>query len=165
MISVRPARPEDVPALAEIGLAAWRKGIGPLVSADIAARIETSNPFVPFLEDRGPGVLVGERDGTLAGFGASEDADTHISDLWVSPMHEGCGVARAIVSALEKTLLQAGHTHASISVAVGNDRALALYLHLGYLEVWRGSRHDPALDTILEQVDLEKSLVKGSRAP
>ena len=89
MISVRPARPEEVRELADIGLASWKKGIMPLVPVEVASRIEKENPFFPFLKDQGGNILVAEADGALAGIGASEHADNYISDIWVAPEHEG----------------------------------------------------------------------------
>lgn len=45
MIRIRPARPDDIDVLAEIGRAAWKKAIKPLVAAEVAGRIEGENPF------------------------------------------------------------------------------------------------------------------------
>ncbi|WP_316862293.1 GNAT family N-acetyltransferase [uncultured Cohaesibacter sp.] len=158
MILVRPARSDDIPALAELGLRAWHQGIGPLVSQAIIDRFERCNPFFPFLEQQGAGILVGELNGIVAGLGASETSDNSISDLWVSPEHEGKGVGTALLHALEDSIRTKGFEASRLSVAVGNVRAHDLYVHLGYSEVWRGERYDPILDRMLEKIDLEKPL-------
>ncbi len=159
MVTVRPARPSELRELADIGLAAWKKGITPLVSAEVAARIEKNNPFIPFLREQGANVLVAEtKGGALAGIGASEHADNHISDIWVAPVHEGKGIGSALVKALEEQFRKRGFSEATIRVAADNRRALGLYLNLGYSETWRGFAHDPILDVTLESVALAKPL-------
>ncbi|HCV71399.1 MULTISPECIES: GNAT family N-acetyltransferase [Rhizobium/Agrobacterium group] len=158
MIEVRPAKSEELPELAAIGLASWRKGILPLVNAEVASRIESNNPFIPFLKEQGENILVASVDGVLAGLGASEDRDNHISDIWVAPENEGKGVGSALIAALEERFRAAAFAEATISVSADNARALGLYLHLGYHETWRGFAHDPILDTTLEKISLAKAI-------
>lgn len=81
MIVVRSARSDDVNALAEIGLAAWRKGIKPHVPVAVAMALEQNNPFLPFLRELGSRVLVAEVHGEPVGLGACEHADDTISDI------------------------------------------------------------------------------------
>lgn len=158
MLKVRPANSEELQELAGIGLASWRKGILPLIAADVVSRIEKDNPFIPFLEEHGENILVAEADGVLAGLGAAEHGDNHISDIWVAPQHEGKGVGSALIAALEERFRSNGFTEATIRVSANNTRALGLYLHLGYRETWRGFDHDPILDVTLEKVALAKSI-------
>ncbi|MBD8067344.1 GNAT family N-acetyltransferase [Devosia sp. PTR5] len=158
MLIVRPAKSEELHALACVGLASWRKGIQPLVTAEVVSRVEKDNPFIPFLEEQGENVLVADVDGALAGLGASESGDNHISDIWVAPEHEGKGVGSALIAALEKQFRARGFAESTISVSADNKRALGLYLHLGYQEIWRGIDHDPILDATLEKVSLAKPL-------
>ncbi|UHS56295.1 GNAT family N-acetyltransferase [Agrobacterium vaccinii] len=158
MMNVRPAKTEELQELAQIGLASWRKGILPLVTADVVSRIEKDNPFVPFLEEQGERILVAEDDGVLAGLGAAEDGDNYISDIWVAPEHEGKGVGSALIAALEEQFRARGFREATIRVSADNKRALGLYLHLGYRETWRGFDHDPILDVTLEKVALAKAI-------
>ncbi|TAY52903.1 GNAT family N-acetyltransferase [Rhizobium leguminosarum] len=158
MLKVRPAKSEEVQELARIGLASWRKGILPLVAADVVSRIEKDNPFIPFLEEQGGNILVAETDGALAGLGASEHGDNHISDIWVAPEHEGKGVGSALIAALEEQFRARGFAEATIRVSADNTRALGLYRHLGYHETWRGFDHDPILHAKLEKVSLAKAI-------
>ncbi|NKK90901.1 GNAT family N-acetyltransferase [Rhizobium leguminosarum bv. viciae] len=158
VIEVRPARPEELEELADIGLASWRKGILPLVTADVVSRIEGDNPFIPFLREQGGNILVAEINRALAGLGASEHSDNHISDIWVAPKHEGKGVGSALVAALEVRFRSQGFREATIRVSADNARALSLYLHLGYRATWRGFNHDPILDVTLEKIDMAKPL-------
>ena len=108
MIQIRPATAGDAAILAEIGLAAWRKGILPLVSESVVDRITAENPFIPFLKDMGPRILVATSDDALAGLGACEHGDDYISDVWVSPVFEGRGVGSALLHALEREIAARG---------------------------------------------------------
>ncbi len=116
MLKVRPARSEELQELARIGLASWRNGILPLVTDDIVSRVEKYNPFIPFLEEQGGNILVVETDGVLAGIGAAEHGDNHISDIWVAPQHEGKGVGSALIAALEEQFRARGFAEATIGL-------------------------------------------------
>lgn len=156
MIKVRPARVGEEAELAEVGLASWLKGIKPHVNEAVASRIEGQNPFLPFLRQLGPQILVAEYHGKAAGIGASEHGDDQISDIWVAPEFEGRGIGSALVRALEKQIVDRGFSEAFIQVAAANERAAGLYRHLGYTEVWRRSEFDPILETTLEKIGLKK---------
>jgi len=158
MVAIRNAIPDEIPALAAIGLAAWCKGIKPLVPTNTADEIERQNPFVPFLEEMGEKVLVATVDGKAAGIGACEYSDDYISDIWVSPEFEGRGVASALVRALEREILSRGHPAARIHVAAANERALRLYEHLGYQRYVQEMAYDPILQISLQKIGLSKSL-------
>jgi ribosomal-protein-alanine N-acetyltransferase len=54
-------------------------------------------------------------NGVLAGLGASEDRDNHISDIWVAPENEGKGVGSALIAALEERFRVAGFA----TIAIG----------------------------------------------
>lgn len=159
MVTIRPAQAGETDVLAQIGLAAWRKGIEPLVTAQVAARIDQTNPFLPFLRELGARVLVAEIDGKPAGIGACEHADDTISDIWVAPAFEGRGAGSALIAALETQIADRGYRDARIHVAAANERALRLYQHLGYRVLWKKVAFDPILETDLEKIGLSKALV------
>lgn len=167
MMLVRSARPHETDALAQIGLAAWQKGIAPLVSVNVAAAIEQTNPFLPFVRELGSRILVAETDGEPAGLGACEHGDDVISDIWVDPAFEGRGAGSALMKALESQIAHRGYRQARIQVAAQNARALQLYQHLGYQVRWRKVAFDPILRIDLEKVGLSKALlhpqVSGSK--
>lgn len=158
MIVVRPARVDEVLDLADIGLASWRQGIGPLVDEAVVRRIAEENPFLPLLGRLGAGVLVAEWQGRPAGIGASEHADNQISDIWVAPDAEGRGLGSALVRALERQIAGRGYPEALIEVAADNMRAHGLYRHLGYEPWWQRAVFDPILRTTLAKVGLRKLL-------
>ncbi|NSZ66056.1 GNAT family N-acetyltransferase [Agrobacterium tumefaciens] len=148
-----PARAGEEAELAEVGLASWRKGIKPHVDDAVAARIEDQNPFIRQL---GPQILVAEYQGKAAGIGASEHGDNQISDIWVAPEFEGRGAGWLLIRALERQIADRGFAEAFIHVTAANGRALGLYRHLGYRDVWQRSEFDPILEATLEKIRLKK---------
>ncbi|CAI2065067.1 Acetyltransferase YpeA [Serratia fonticola] len=158
MISIKQAMACDAVLLAEIGLTAWQKGLMPHVPPRVSKKFLRDNPFVPFLNTQGSRVLVGFIDHKPVGFGACEGCDDTISDIWVAPAFEGMGVGSAIINALEKEIIDRGYSHAHIQVAAANERAYALYMHLGYREIWRRTEFDVILDIKLEKIGLTKQL-------
>lgn len=156
MVEITQATGEEEEKLAEIGLAAWRKGIKPLVSKDVAARIESDNPFLPFLRDMKSRLLVAVVEGEAAGIGGCEKEDDYISDIWVDPAFEGRGVGSALLQALEREIAGRGYRRARIHVAAANERALRLYQHRGYRQIWRKTAYDPILEIALEKIELAK---------
>lgn len=157
-VKIRPASPGEREHLARIGLLAWRKGIGPLVTREVVTRIVANNPFPPFLAEQGPNVRVAVLGGQIAGFGAREFSDDLISDIWVDPAMEGRGVGSALIGSLETEISKSGFDTAKIEVAAGNLRALNLYRHLGFKIIWQKRMFDPGLGVSLEKIMLSKKL-------
>ncbi|QDG79475.1 GNAT family N-acetyltransferase [Labrenzia sp. PHM005] len=151
-------------SLADVGLRAWQKGVGPLVPKNVYARICKDNPFLPFLKTMGETVLVADVNGKIAGFAACEDHNNHISDLWVDPEIEGRGIGSALIRKLEATIAAKGFSVSEIQVAAQNTRALGLYQHLGYQIVWQERRKDPILEIHLEKVGMKKKLSQAIEA-
>ena len=133
-IRIRPARMAELDRLAGIGLAAWERGIAPLVPT---------------------------QDDEPAGIAARDGAGDYISDLWVAPGREGRGVGSALLAALEAAIAQAGHGTARLEVLTANARALALYRRRGYRPVWEAFKRDLTLGIELHKTGLAKSLPLG----
>jgi [ribosomal protein S18]-alanine N-acetyltransferase len=157
-IRIRPARLVEVDRLAAIGLAAWERGIAPLVPRQVWDRVRVANPFRPFLRERGSSIMVADLNGEPAGIAARDGAGDYISDLWVAPGREGQGVGSALLAALEATIGQAGYGTARLEVLTANARALALYRRRGYRPVWEALKRDLTLGIELHKTGLAKSL-------
>ena len=56
----------------------------------------------------------------------------HISDLAVSPAHEGHGLARRLLAHSEAFAREHGCVRLTLGVFPGNERALRLYSHYGF---------------------------------
>ena len=157
-IRIRPARMVELDRLAAIGLAAWERGIAPLVPTQVWHKVRIANPFRPFLRERGPSIVVAELSGEPAGIAARDGTGDYISDLWVEPGREGRGVGSALLSALEAAIAQAGHSSARLEVLTANARALALYRRRGYRPVWEAFKRDLTLGIELHKTGLAKAL-------
>ncbi len=58
-----------------------------------------------------------------------------LQDVSVRPEHRRRGVATALAEAAERAVVARGFARLRLSVSVDNDAALALYRHLGYVDV------------------------------
>lgn len=114
--------------------------------------------FAEFAQESPEGILVALRNGRLLGFGALEQGAGYISDLWVSPRHEGQGVGTSLIKALERRAAGQGLTVVEIEAMTANRRALELYQHLGYAISWQAERYDEALQMSLHKTRLTKAL-------
>ncbi|UUX51282.1 GNAT family N-acetyltransferase [Nisaea acidiphila] len=160
-LRVRPASAGDAAAAGQAGYAAWLKGISPIVPAEARGRV-TEESFASFVREIPEQILIAERAGVVAGLGATERGDNHISDIWVAPGHEGAGIGTALVRDLEKRIADRGYDNVTISVLSDNARALSLYRHLGYGLVSKGPEFDIHLGCDLETSFLMKDLTAGS---
>ena len=97
--------------------------------------------------------------GEPAGLAARDDGSDYISDLWVSPLHEGRGVGSALLLSLEQAIAKSGHGRARLEVLTSNVRALALYRRRGYRPVWESFKRDVTLGIELHKTGMAKSLV------
>ena len=159
LIHIRPARMAELDRLAAIGLAAWQRGIAPLVPGLVWDRVRAANPFRPFLRHRRDAVVVAEMAGEPAGIAARDDGSDYISDLWVSPLHEGQGVGSALLQSLEEAIAKSGHGRARLEVLTSNVRAMALYRRRGYRPAWEAFKRDVTLGIQLHKTGMAKSLV------
>ncbi|WP_323455492.1 MULTISPECIES: N-acetyltransferase [unclassified Rhizobium] len=91
-----------------------------------------------------------------------------MSDIWVAPEFEGRGAGSLLIRALERQIADRGFAEAFIDVTAANGRALGLYRHLGYRDVWQRSEFDPILEATLEKIRLKKiflALLRGGFSP
>ncbi|MEM8812252.1 MAG: GNAT family N-acetyltransferase [Pseudomonadota bacterium] len=157
MLTIRPAQSDDASPIAQVGYAAWLKGIGTHLDPDVRGRV-SRDTFLAFAKACREQILVAEVDGTLAGFCATEDGDNDISDLWVSPSYEGRGVGSRLMSAVEEVIAKRGHERAEIEALTANVRAVSLYEHLGYHIIWQGVSMSDLLKVELHKTLLAKRL-------
>ena len=90
--TLRPARPEDAPAVAETHLTARRHGLPYL--PEIHSDAET-HPWVADVMLPGQEVWVAEIDGVVAGFAAIHEG--WLEHLYVAPAHQGKGLGSALL--------------------------------------------------------------------
>jgi len=140
-IVVRPARPEDVDDVVDIGLTSWREGFRGVVPRDLMpdpaglrARIQER------IAERGPPIAVAELDGNVRGwitFGASRDADAgpSVGEIWALNVHPDAwrrGIGRELVRYALERLARAPFSEATLWTFRDTPRSRSFYEALGF---------------------------------
>ena len=119
-MDVRPARPEDSAAVADIWFHGWRDGHLGNVAEELVA-IRTAESF---------GRRAAERtsDTTVA------TVDDEVEQVYVSSRHRGTGVAGTLLAEAERLVALNGHERAWLAVVEGNARARRFYERNGWTD-------------------------------
>lgn len=157
MISVRPAREEEVLPLTAIGLEAWEKAVSSVADAQAMRRV-AELAFLSFLRSKWYSVIVVDVGAEAAGWAAREDDDGHISDLWIRPTAQRMGLGSVLLSELERRILIEGFDAASIKTHAQNAQAIGFFRKHGYVVSSLSTTYAPKLDRDVESVGMTKSL-------
>lgn len=128
-IIIRPAAPDDIPAMARIWHDGWQDGHAALVSADLAA-VRTMQRFSERLEEALADVLVATQDSAVAGLVMLLDDELY--QFYVDGIARGTGLAAQLMHAAEAELARRGHDKVFLYCAIGNDRAARFYEKCGW---------------------------------
>jgi len=126
---LRPARPEDMAAVADIWHRAWHVAHPGHVPAGLT-EARTAEAFHARTPSRVADTTVAEEDGVLVGF--TMVAGDEVEQVFVDPERHGTGVAAPLLAAAEQRVAAAGHDVAWLAVVVGNARARAFYEKHGW---------------------------------
>lgn len=130
-LSLRPGTNNDVDALTQLACAANATSIGKLPEfVDRAEDIRKA--FAGFIADAVEHIVIAETAGTLLGFSATEGKSDEISDVWVTPGHQGRGVGALLLTACEARIRAWGFSCSWLTTHAGNDRAIRFYQTHGY---------------------------------
>lgn len=152
---IRDMTAADADSVGRVGFEAW--AANPVLNAygvDMMVRIRLS--FRRFAQDRFSLITIGELGGEIAGWTARDGARDYISDLWVSPAHQGLGIGSALVSATLREMRTEGLKRARIDTHAANESAIRLYKDLGFSIVWRGMQHSPSMGIMVEKVKMQQ---------
>jgi ribosomal protein S18 acetylase RimI-like enzyme len=131
MVTLRPARPEDAPAVAAIWRSGWRDGhLGHVPDELLAAR--TDDSFDVRAGERTGDTAVAVVDGAVAGFVMV--VDDEVEQVYVAAEHRGTRVAAALLTEAERLVRASGHEHAWLAVVGGNTRARRFYKRNGWAD-------------------------------
>jgi ribosomal protein S18 acetylase RimI-like enzyme len=106
------------------------------------------------IEDCETNVVVARRGKSVIGFALMKyrSNDAHLLLLGVLPDHRRNGVATAMLTWLEETLLVGGFAAIQVEVRASNHVALAFYDKLGYEKVNATSRYYQGIETAVHLV-------------
>jgi ribosomal-protein-alanine N-acetyltransferase len=152
---IRDMTAADADSVGRVGFEAWEAN--PVLNAfgvDMMVRIRLS--FRRFAKEHYSLITVGELGGEIAGWTARDGARDYISDLWVSPAHQGLGIGSALISNLLREMRAEGLKRARIDTHAANEGAIRLYQELGFSIVWRGMQHSPSMSMMVEKVKMQQ---------
>lgn len=138
MVTIRPARTEDVPELRELAAAAYAHyiprlgGIVPApVTAAYAPAVASGNTWVAELE------------GTVVGLMVAYPRPDHtlLENVAVQPRRRGLGIGRQLIRVAEDKARDWGTTEIRLYTNVMMTENLALYGRLGYHETHRAAEN------------------------
>jgi ribosomal protein S18 acetylase RimI-like enzyme len=130
-VTLRPAGPEDAPAVAEIWRSGWRDGhLGHVPDELVAARTPAS--FDTRAAERVGDTVVAIVDDAVAGFVMV--VDDEVEQVYVAVGHRGSGVADTLLAEAERLVRAGGHERAWLAVVAGNTRARRFYERRGWVD-------------------------------
>lgn len=130
-VTLRPAHPEDAPAVAAIWRSGWRDGhLGHVPDELVAARTDAS--FDARAGERTGDTAVAVVGGTVAGFVMV--VGDEVEQVYVAAEHRGTAVAAALLAEAERLVRAAGHERAWLAVVGGNTRARRFYERNGWVD-------------------------------
>ena len=147
--TIRPARADDVPALAELGSRTWSDAFGDSVSRDeLAVELEKKRSEAYFAAALATDtIIVAESNGVLIGYAQFGDVtiseleqlpgDQELHRLYVATELQGQGVGRRLTEAALLHPRLAGASRVYLQVWETNERAISLYESLGFETVGR----------------------------
>lgn len=157
-VTLRRARPDEAVALGDIGFAAWEANAFAVADAGRVDRDKLRAEFRAFGLEYAPTMLVAEADEQPLGWGAREDRNQLISDLWVSPSAQGRGIGGLLLTALVDEIRAAGHAAAELETLASNAQAIGFYQRHGFSITWRTQKFSPSLGYAIDKVGMNKSL-------
>jgi len=130
-VTLRPARRDDVPAVAAIWAVGWRDGhLGNV--PDVLLRTRTGESFGVRAGERVADTTVAVVGGVVAGFVMVVGEE--VEQVYVDSSFRGSGVARVLLAEAERLVAAGGHANAWLAVVPGNSRARRFYERSGWVD-------------------------------
>jgi ribosomal protein S18 acetylase RimI-like enzyme len=127
--TLRPANPQDAPAIAEIHLSSRRHGLPylPEVHTEAETHAWVAEVMLPQQE-----VWVAESEGQVTGYAALHEG--WLEHLYIAPQHQGRGVGRALLD----LAMSRNPGGLQLYAFQRNDRARQFYEARGFVAEWFG---------------------------
>ena len=167
-VVIRPARPDDALAIAEVHVASWQEAFRGLLPDD-ALDAMTADDRLPMwmrvlAQGSASSVLVAETDVGIEGFvsvGPSEDGvdgEMTLYTLYLRPDATGRGIGRALLAEAERVMAAHGAKAATLRVITANPRARHVYERAGWTADPDSVRVEDAWGQQVETIRYTKSL-------
>jgi RimJ/RimL family protein N-acetyltransferase len=164
-IKIRPARPEDAPALVELGVAIGSEPGGWLLNTDGWRTVSDERRYLRALRKHpDAAVFVADDEGTVvARLSIARDphgASRHVADLglMVAATHRRLGIGRALLEQAVAWAEASGVLKLELHVFPWNEAAIALYERYGFVKEGYRRNHyrrgDDYVDAILMAFEL-----------
>ena len=151
---IRPATPDDLPAIEALHLASWQETYADLMPPD-------------FLRDEAPRylaqkwaaipdgtLLVSARDDDIEGFTLIDSArPAYLDALHVAALARGAGLGHELIRTAFTAAAGQGAKGAWLYILEGNEAAERFYKRLGAVETWRGPDPDHGAGIIAIRLD------------
>ncbi|PSH63101.1 GNAT family N-acetyltransferase [Phyllobacterium sophorae] len=154
MVVIRRARAADIAAIAAVGSRAWASNIFSFEPELPGMRAHVEKAFLTFAQAFFADVQVAEIEEAIVGWGARDEDNDYISDLWVEPAVQGQGIGTSLLRALKLAVAEAGYTHARISTHARNVGAIRLYEREGFRIVEQGPEWSTSLEREIDKVKM-----------
>jgi len=130
---IRPARPDDAPALTAVKVASWRKAYGQIFPAEFLDSLAYPSQYWDRHLD---GLVVAVNDGRVVGYCSHAAADDEgwgeIRAIYVHPRHQGQGHGSRLLASGISGLRERGFGRALLWVIDGNSQARRFYEVRGF---------------------------------
>lgn len=151
---IRDMTAADAESVGRVGFDAW--AANPVLNAfGVEMMVKIRLSFRRFAEEHFSLITVGQLGDEIAGWTARDGARDYISDLWVSPAHQGLGIGSALISNTLREMRAEGLKRARIDTHAANEGAIRLYKDLGFAIVWRGMQHSPSMGMAVDKVKMQ----------
>jgi ribosomal-protein-alanine N-acetyltransferase len=154
MVVIRRATEADIAAIAAVGSRAWASNVFSFERELPGMRAHVERAFREFAEASFGNVLVAEVEEAVLGWGARDEDNDYISDLWVDPVVQGQGIGSSLLRALKSAIAEAGYTKARISTHARNVGAIRLYQREGFDIVEQGPEWSTSLEREIDKVKM-----------
>lgn len=140
MDRIRPAGPEDAPAMGRVHVRAWRETYPGQVSEKYLRGLDEEKSAARFLENGCAGTFVAEARGEIIGFVRfgrcrDEGAGAEVGEIYAIYLLQAAqkkGLGRALIEAAEEALRGAGFGEAVVWCLLTNGPAIGFYEKMGY---------------------------------
>lgn len=153
---IRAARSNDVRTLAALGAIAWEQAFNASGENTGTLLKNAEATYFHFCTHYWPIIIVAEINNEILGWGAVQDSDNKITDLWVLPNFQRQGIGRQILKALELQIIQRGHDEIILDTHAKNTPALEFFKAHDYRISSFQSAYSQELDRNIDSLQLIK---------